>query len=99
MNILVLNCGSATVKFQIIDTDRARIAADSDRRLASGVIDHIGARARLAFEAEGRPRETSYEPLADYRAAIDRILAWMTSDGARIEGVRGLANIHAEGSS
>ena len=97
MNILVLNCGSATVKFQIIDTDRARIAADSDRRLASGVIDRIGARARVALEAEGRPRETFTEPLADYRAAIDRILAWMTSDGAHIEGVRGLADIHAVG--
>ena len=33
MNILVLNCGSSSVKFQIIDTDLDRIAQDSDRRL------------------------------------------------------------------
>lgn len=97
MNILALNCGSATVKFQIIETDRARMAADSDRRLASGVIEHIGARAAVALEADGRPRETSTEPLADYRAAIDRILAWITSDGAEIEGVRAVADIHAVG--
>ena len=97
MNILALNCGSATVKFQIIETDGARIATDSDRRLASGVIDHIGARARVALEAEGRAREMSTEPLADYRAAIDRILAWITSDRAEIEGIRGLADIHAVG--
>ena len=97
MNILALNCGSATVKFQIIETDRARIAADSDRRLASGVIEHIGMRARITFEAEGSPRESFTEPLADYRAAIDRILAWITSQDAEIEGIHSLEDIHAVG--
>ena len=97
MNILVLNCGSATVKFQIIDTDRDRAAADSDRRLASGIIENIGERARISFEAEGRPRESFSKPLADYRAGIDRILAWITSDGAEIEGIRSLDDIHAVG--
>ena len=97
MNILVLNCGSATVKFQIIDTDRDRAAADSDRRLASGIIENIGERTRISFEAEGRPRESFSEPLADYRAGIDRILAWITSDGAEIEGIRSLDDIHAVG--
>ncbi len=95
MNILVLNCGSATIKFQIIETDRARIAADSDRRLASGGIEHIGDSARITLEAEGRPKESSIEPLADYRAAIDRIFAWIA--GAGIEGVRSLRDIHAVG--
>ena len=97
MNILVLNCGSATVKFQIIGTDRDRAAADSDRRLASGIIENIGERTRISFEAEGRPRESFSEPLADYRAGIDRILAWITSDGAEIEGIRSLDDIHAVG--
>ena len=97
MNILALNCGSATIKFQIIETDGVRGAADSVRRLAGGVIEHIGGRARVAFEAEGRARDISTEPLADYRAGIDRILAWITSEGAAIEGIRGLADIHAVG--
>lgn len=97
MNILVLNCGSETVKFQIIETGRARIAADSDRRLARGVIEHIGAQSKVTLEAEGGRRETFIEPLADYRAAIDRILAWIASDEARIEGVGALGDIHAVG--
>jgi acetate kinase len=96
MNILALNCGSATIKFQIIETDRDRIAADSDRCLASGVIEHIGEAARIVFKAEGRPRQSYTEPLADYRAGIDRILAWVTSDGA-VMGIRSLNDIHAVG--
>ena len=36
MNILVLNAGSSTLRFQLIDTDQAAIAADGDRRLARG---------------------------------------------------------------
>lgn len=95
MNILALNCGSTTIKFQIIETDRLRIAADSDRCLASGLIEHIGDSARITLEAEGRPKESSIEPLADYRAAIDRIFAWIA--GAGIEGVRSLRDIHAVG--
>ena len=38
MNVLVLNCGSSTVKFQIIDTDAERIESDTDRRLVKGLV-------------------------------------------------------------
>ncbi len=55
MNILVLNCGSATVKFQIIETDSDAIEADADRRLASGVIERIGGQALITFQADGHP--------------------------------------------
>ena len=36
MNILVLNCGSSTVKFQLIATDLDLIEQNSDKRLARG---------------------------------------------------------------
>jgi acetate kinase len=38
MNVLVLNCGSSSVKFQIIDTDAELMRRDADRRLARGVL-------------------------------------------------------------
>lgn len=97
MNILALNCGSATIKFQIIATDQACIAADNDRCLASGMIEFMGTSARVSFQAADRPRETSTEPLADHRAGVDRILAWMTSPDAAIEGIGGPGDIHAVG--
>ena len=38
MNVLVLNVGSSTVKFQLIATDLQVIATNADRRLARGQI-------------------------------------------------------------
>jgi acetate kinase len=32
MNVLVLNCGSSSVRFQVIDTDPGRTEKDADRR-------------------------------------------------------------------
>lgn len=49
MNILVLNVGSATLKFQLIRTDAERIAAATDDRLARGVIERIGGEALLTW--------------------------------------------------
>ncbi len=40
MNILVLNCGSSSVKFQLIATDLEMIARNADRRLARGLLAH-----------------------------------------------------------
>jgi acetate kinase len=42
MIVLVLNCGSSSVKFQLIETDAARIEADSDRCLAKGLVERLG---------------------------------------------------------
>ena len=53
MNVLVLNCGSSTVKFQIIATDLDPIAQDTDERLARGQVERVGGEAIITFEAEG----------------------------------------------
>jgi acetate kinase len=45
MNILVLNCGSSSVRFQLIATDLERIAENTDRRLARGYVERIGSQA------------------------------------------------------
>lgn len=97
MNVLVLNCGSSTVKFQIIETDRDLMKADADRRLASGMIERIGGQALLTFEAVGKPKVKSAEPVRDHRAAIDRVLRWIVSEDSSIEKVASLADIHAVG--
>lgn len=97
MNVLVLNCGSSTVKFQVIETDEDRMARDSDRRLASGVIERIGSQALITFQAEGQPKERRAEPIRDHRGAIDRILRWVVSSSSQIENLASLADIHAVG--
>lgn len=97
MNILVLNCGSSSIKFQVIETDAARIEADSDRRLAKGQIERIGSLALINFQATGRAPLCEDVPLRDYRSALDRIVRWVISPDSGIEGVRSMADIHAIG--
>ncbi len=97
MNILVLNCGSSSVKFQVIETDAGMAEADTDRCLARGLIEQIGGKALVTLQAEGRPKERHAEPLRDHHDAIDLILRWIALEPARIEGVAGLDDIHAVG--
>jgi acetate kinase len=97
MNVLVLNCGSSTVKFQVIETDQERIDTDADRRLARGVVERVGSHALLTFVAEGGPKWKHAEPIRDHRAAIDAILRWVISDDSGIDGIRTLSDIHAVG--
>jgi len=97
LNILVLNCGSATVKFQIIETDRERIEADTDRRLASGIVERVGSQALITLHTASGGRERRSEPVRDHRAAIDLILRWVVSPDSRIDSITSLADIHAVG--
>ena len=103
MNVLVLNCGSSTVKFQLVQTDTARAADDGDRCLARGLVERIGGQALLAFQsaddsATGAPglRERRAEPIRDHRAAVDAILRWLVS-AAATPALTALADIHAVG--
>lgn len=42
MKVLVLNCGSSSVKFKLIETSRRRIQDNADEELAHGLIEKIG---------------------------------------------------------
>ncbi len=81
MHVLVLNCGSSSVRFQLIATDLEAIAADADRRLAQGRIERIGGHALISLEVEGRAAVHEDAPLRDHRAAVDRILRWVVVAG------------------
>ena len=74
MNVLVLNCGSSSIKFQIVETDLDLIEKDTDRRLARGVIERVGSLALISFQAEGGQKVIEDAPIRDHRGAIDRIL-------------------------
>lgn len=97
VNILVLNCGASSVKFQIIATDGERIDRDDDRRLVRGAAERIGGHALLTFQIEGRAPVHLDAPLRDPRAAIDAILRWIVSEESSLEGLRTLADLHAVG--
>lgn len=97
MNILVLNCGSSTLKFQLIETDLTRIETDTDKRLAYGVIDRIGGAAIITFVAEGHEAQKSAAPVKNIQSAVELIIRWITSEDSGIENVKSLADINAVG--
>jgi len=97
MNILVLNSGSSSLKFQLIDTDLEKIAADADHRLARGVIERIGSQGLIRFENGAGKIFRTAQPIRDHRAAIDVALRWLVSEDAAIAEVKSLADIHAIG--
>ena len=97
MNILVLNCGSSSVKFQIIDTDLDRIEQNTDRRLVRGIVERVGSHALITYKVRGKPPVKTDAPIRDHRAAIDRIVRWTISADAGIEELQSISDIHAVG--
>jgi len=96
MNVLVLNAGSSTLKFQLIRTDADRIASDGDERLARGVVERIGGEALVRFEAAGAQPLRTAQPVRTHRAAIEAVLGWLTSDSGPT-GIGSVAEIGAVG--
>jgi acetate kinase len=97
MNILVLNCGSSSLKFQIVQTDLKMIEKDADKLLAKGLIERIGSQALVSLQTTGKPALKCAVPLRDHRVALDHVLKWIISTDAQIPGIQTLADIHAIG--
>ena len=97
MNVLILNCGSSSLKFQLIDTDLERIAQNTDKRLAFGQIERIGGAAIVTFTAEGGEAQRSAAPIKDIRSALEIVLRWLSSEASGVKQVNSLADIQAVG--
>ncbi len=97
MNVLILNCGSSSIKFQLIATDVERIERNTDERLAHGLVERIGGESIITLHAEGRPPRRSTAPLRDTRAAVELVLRWVCAEESGIGQVRSVADVHAVG--
>ena len=96
MNVLVLNVGSSSLKFELIGTDAARIEANADARLAGGAVERIGGEAVLSLNAQGHPGQRSVAPLRNLAAAVEHVAGWLVSEEAGA-GISSLAEIEAVG--
>jgi acetate kinase len=75
MKILVLNCGSSSVKFQVIETSLEMIQANQDSAIAKGSVERIGmSDSRLSLEVPGRKTYQEIAEILEHRAAVERIL-------------------------
>jgi acetate kinase len=97
MNILVLNCGSSTIKFQLIATSLEQISRNTDQRFAKGSIERVGGEAIITLHVAGKEPQRSTATLRDTRAAIDMIVRWACSPESGIAAVQSVADINAVG--
>lgn len=97
MNVLVLNSGSSSLKFQLIGTDLNRIKQNADQRLCKGIVERIGGEAVVTAQIGTKPRTVFTAPLADLDAALDFLVRWMASESSGISEVQRASDIHAVG--
>lgn len=97
MNILVLNTGSSSLKFQIIKTDLEMIEKGEDQTLAKGLIERIGSQALISYQVIGRPQYKSATPIKDHKQALNHALSWILDPETKIPGIESIDDIHAIG--
>lgn len=97
MKILVLNCGSSSVKFQLIETSLDQIASRSDQLLAKGALERIGSHSLITFRVTGQPKVRSDAPVRNHGEAIGIIMKWLVSAESGLEAITSFADIKAVG--
>lgn len=97
MNVLVLNAGSSSLKFQIIATDPQRIKQDQDDRILRGEVDGIGGEAIVKVRYRSEPSKTVTSPLRDMGSALDYLLRYIASDRSGIAEIKSAGDVHAVG--
>ncbi len=96
MNVLVLNAGSATLKFQVVETDEQAIAHDTDRALVRGQIERIGGEAIVTLRLPDGSAKTTTASLRDLRAAVEWLVGYVTSAESG-SGLTARSELHAVG--
>ena len=73
MNILVINCGSSSLKYQLIDSE-------SEKVLAKGLCERIGIDGRLVYTPAGGEKEITNAPMPTHTEAIQLVLDALTNE-------------------
>jgi len=97
MNVLVLNSGSSSLKFQIIATDLEQIQQYKDDRICRGEVEGIGGEAIIQIRHRDQPAQKMTAPLRDVGAALDYLVRYIASDRSGITEIKSTADVHAVG--
>ena len=73
MNILVINCGSSSLKYQLID-------AATENVLAKGLCERICIDGRLTYSPAGGEKEVTEAPMPTHTEAIQLVLNALTNE-------------------
>lgn len=89
MNILVINCGSSSLKFQLIDSV-------SEKWIAKGLCERIGIEgSMITYVPAGGEKEICRTTMTDHTEAIRLVLQYLTNEKTGV--VKDMAEIDAVG--
>lgn len=89
MKVFVINCGSSSLKFQLIDSE-------SEKCLAKGLCERIGIDgSMITYAPEGGEKEKAISPMPDHTEAIRLVLEALTNPKTGV--VKNLDEIGAVG--
>ena len=89
MNILVINCGSSSLKFQLIN-------AENEKLIAKGLCERIGIDgSKISYTPDGGEKEEREVPMGNHTDAIRLVLEALTNEKTGV--VKSLAEIGAVG--
>lgn len=89
MNILVINCGSSSLKFQLIDSE-------TEKQIAKGLCERIGIDgSQIVYQPAGKEKEETVIPMPDHTRAIKLVLSALMNEKTGV--VKSLDEIGAVG--
>ncbi len=88
MNILVINCGSSSLKFQLIN-------AETEVVLAKGICERIGIDGKLVYQPAGGAKQATEKPMPTHTQAIQYVIEALTDEENGV--VKSLDEIKAVG--
>jgi acetate kinase len=97
MNVLVVNSGSSSLKFQVIATDLERIKEKKDDRICRGEVEGIGGEAIVRIKYRDQPSRTLTAPLQDVTATLNYVVHYIASDRSGITEIKSTADVNAVG--
>ena len=88
MNVLVINCGSSSLKYQLINSD-------TDDVLAKGLCERIGIDGRLVYQKAGCDKEITEAAMPTHKEAIQMVLDALVNE--KTGAVKSLSEVNAVG--
>ena len=88
MNVLVINCGSSSLKYQLINSDTEAV-------LAKGLCERIGIDGRLVYQKAGLNKEITEAPMPTHKEAIKMVLDALVNENTG--AIASLSEVNAIG--
>ena len=89
MNVLVINCGSSSLKYQFINSDTEEV-------MAKGLCERIGIDgSQITYQPKDGDKEVTVTPMPDHTVAVQLVIDKLTNDKTGV--VKALSDIDAVG--